>query len=556
MGVEVKEKDYQNDWAFNEDFKEHIHISDAKRGLQGYYCLGCKKEMQAVKGQKKAHYYRHHASNVDKDKTECVVANRNYRERLAKDILQRLKQLKLPEVYKFPPVGVNGAPNLLKSSEIIVAHSVKSELTFYENEDCEVKFGKNDSIDKRYLLIRPDVTFFNKEGMPILLVEFVVTHKIDNEKRNKLNRLGLNTVQIIIPKKNGEEIEQALKSKSKLKWVYNDLEAKHKYVFVSKGNNQSIWSIDDDQRRIFEESYTCRTSQLKYLIRTVKRAFESQSYKRTEQRIRQQISRVEDATKRERQGLEDLERQHGAEEFTEQERCRNEKTDLERRYKSKECEIREDQSKEGKLIQEYYNSGSLGKEIKERYRIKERGIWEDIQFQQGVTEKLRLEEEAIPEAYRQLEERAGEDFEEELGFSERRRGDVGQQIDGFNEYTEREVRLVSKKHEDLKAREQRVFEFARDRIERDKRAIQSKIESFDEFTNQEEGSLEDEFEKLREETTNRINKKDSSGESELSKRIEAVLNVGRISLGYRERQDTYERYRSYLELARSRAWEK
>ena len=45
MKVSEKEKDFQNDWAFNEDFTEYIHISEAKSGKQGYYCLGCKKEM-------------------------------------------------------------------------------------------------------------------------------------------------------------------------------------------------------------------------------------------------------------------------------------------------------------------------------------------------------------------------------------------------------------------------------------------------------------------------------------------------------------------------------
>ena len=117
--------------------------------------------MQAVKGQIREHYFRHHAKDVDKNNTECVVANRKYRELIARDILQRLKQLKLPAVYKYPPNKTDGLPNLLESSKIIEASKVKSELTFYEDEDCNVKYGQNPNIDKRHLLIRPDITFFD-----------------------------------------------------------------------------------------------------------------------------------------------------------------------------------------------------------------------------------------------------------------------------------------------------------------------------------------------------------------------------------------------------------
>ncbi len=64
---EINKKDYENDWA--KDIKGGgIHIDNAPSGAQGYYCLGCDKEMQAVKFKNPKHqsYFRHHAHNIEK----------------------------------------------------------------------------------------------------------------------------------------------------------------------------------------------------------------------------------------------------------------------------------------------------------------------------------------------------------------------------------------------------------------------------------------------------------------------------------------------------------
>lgn len=401
QGKNRNENDFQNDWAFNDDFTRHIHISEAKSGLNGYYCLGCKKEMLAAKGTKRVHYYRHHAKNVDNDNTECVVASRKYRERIARDILQRLKELKVPEVFKLPPIGQEGMSMLLKPSETIKAHKVKSELTFYEDEDCRISWGQNPDIDERYLLIRPDITFFNHNDEPILLIEFVVSHKIDDEKRIKLKRLGFNTVQIIIPKRPEDEIERALKSINKVKWVYNEIEANTNYIFVSETADNGVWSIDDDQRNIFEESYKCRASQLKYLIRTVKRALESQSYKRTEHLFRSEISRIEKATASEQQRLGELEARMDSEvrdQFTEQ------LVDVEKQKRKLDDSESEFQG---------YSKG-----LDERYQLKR----EEIEVeQQGINDDKRAElenggtEESIRQRFNGASKKSGEDFERAAG---------------------------------------------------------------------------------------------------------------------------------------------
>lgn len=100
MDKEFSYNEQDNDWAF--DIKENpIHISQAKSG-RGYYCMGCGKEMLAAKGLKNKHYFRHYAKDIDYSKNECIHSSREYREKLAYFYFMRVKQIKVPAVYKYP----------------------------------------------------------------------------------------------------------------------------------------------------------------------------------------------------------------------------------------------------------------------------------------------------------------------------------------------------------------------------------------------------------------------------------------------------------------------
>ncbi|PVW11999.1 coiled-coil domain-containing protein [Marixanthomonas spongiae] len=571
MKPESKNIDYQNDWAYNDDFTRHIHISEAKRGLNGYYCLGCKKEMQAVKGLKRAHYYRHHAINVDKDTTECVVASRKYRELIARDILQRLKELKVPDVYKFPPKGQDGSPMLLQSSETIKAYKVKSELTFYEDENCNVKFGQNPEIDKRFLLIRPDITFFNEMEEPILLIEFVVSHKIDDEKKLKLKRLGLNTVQIIIPKKPETEIEKALKSRSKVKWVYNESEANTKYIFISETTDNGVRSIDDNQREIFEESYKCRASQIKYLIRTVKRALESQSYKRTEQLFESEISRVKKSTRTEQKRLEEMEARIDKEvrsQFKGQkipyERQRGELdkaenefqeyfANLERRYKSKKREIGAKQEAVDNDKRAELEIGWSEETVRERFREDSERLRVEfekiskefgqlIQAERRSISELLLEKEELPGEHRKLER-------EELDRLTRRKNEIKKSIEEefrleeeiISKDIEKEERIIGELRDKERALSQK-FKQLEDREQKSFREKEARIS--------EEGELSEEsiFKRLLEEVKSPTNR--------LPKRFKFILEAKRVGHDYKDAQRQEKRYKRAREFFNKGTWQK
>ena len=232
-----KKQDYINDWAYSNKYQKNIHISEAESGLNEYRCLGCHTQMVANIQKKNPHwqsYFSHYATDVNKEKVECVRVSRVYREKIARAILNELKYVNAPAIYKYPPKSeLDLLPMKIDSGKKVTASYTKAELSFFEDENGEIKWGANADVIEKNLLIRPDVTFFNKKEEPILFVEFIVDNKITQEKFLKLSRLGIDTLQINIPKKSEAEIERALKSSRTYKWVYNEKEANTEYIPVS-----------------------------------------------------------------------------------------------------------------------------------------------------------------------------------------------------------------------------------------------------------------------------------------------------------------------------------
>jgi hypothetical protein len=543
MEVRSKEKinelETQNDWA-KDITGNPQHISDADSGLKGYYCMGCDKEMQAVKFKNPAFqsYFRHHAHNVNKGDVECVFSSRVYRERLAEQILRRLKELKVPAVYKYPPKGVKGNPILLAEKTTIKAASVKAQLSFYEDENGEIKWGSNPEIDDRYLLIRPDVTFFDKDEKPILFVEFVITHKLPDDKKVKLKRLGINTVQIIIPKVPEEEIEKSLKSVTKVKWVYNDIESNTNYIPVSEGDTEGILSIDEEQRKLFEESYSCRAAQFKDLIRSIDRSVESESYKRVKYQFEREISRIKETTTRNRERLGELERGFESEVYAdiepeaiesgerysnfEQQQIAFEEyySNLETRYTNKATLLKNQDDRLKRAIREYIDNETTGEGIRNDFEGRKEKLQNDSKRFRDEIEGVAKEQERFGDFIRQLEREEQEQFEQ------------------------------------FKNSECNNFERCKRELEQQTENVESKINNFREFSKEEGRRVESDLENIRNETIERISQSVTSGNTELSKRIKSVSEIRGFLSSYDDRKNTYERYRSYLELFRNGAWKK
>jgi hypothetical protein len=534
----------ENDWA-NDLTGEPIHIFNAASGLKGYYCMGCEKEMQAVKFKNPnfQSYFRHHAHDINKDNVECVFSSRVYRERLAEQILRRLKELKLPELYKYPPTGVIGNPILLAKKTTIQAASVISQLSFYEDENGEVKWGKNPEIDDRYLLIRPDVTFFDKEDKPILFVEFVITHKIPDDKKVKLKRLGINTVQIIIPKVPEEEIEKCLKSVAKVKWVYNEIESNTEYIPVLEGNSEGIPFIDEEQRKLFEESYSCRAAQVSNLIRSISRCVESESYKRVEFQFEQEISRIKDATKEHQSrwdaiqaGIENKVRselESRREKLAERRRKLAERrrklgerdSDLEARYLKRRGEIKQEQANTDREIKFRYRAGISEENIRREFGVEEKRIDDD--------QKIVSRQEGYIDSDTREESRFADNFES-------RKAELGNEFRNLEKDEQEKFRKFERA-------EQEDFNELKRRVEPENeghRTQQVEIEN----------ELRSEFERRYEQIADRISERDVRERDELSGRIKTILELRGLLDNYGNEKSTLEKYRKGISNIKNGTW--
>lgn len=553
MPLEEKKYDIEanNDWAKNVK-GEHLYIDQAESGRKGYFCIGCDKQMDAVIKKKNPNhrsYFRHIPVDVSKDESPCTFSNRKYREILATDILQRLKSIKVPSVYKYPLKDKDGAPMLLEKAKYISAHKVKSQLTFYEDSQGAVKFGKNPEIEERYLLIRPDVVFFNVKDEPILLVELVVTHKINEEKKIKLRRLGIDTVSIIIPRTSEQEIEDNFKTTKKVKWEYNGNEANTKYIHVPFGTGEGILEFDKDQRRIFEESLSCRKTRLNNTYRTIEKCLRSESYSRAEQNFRFEISRIEKATNEAEQKFSELERAYIEKldsEFSEQKEtvdreldsietrrreCRTQQenligkhSNLEGRYFKRREEIFRDEEEESRITEEHSELGRLSERIRKSFKFR---TDRERENRAGIRKRIN----SLPEEFKQKHKAELQDFEE-LGNG------VRAEIEEFGDFIiEEEKRIEREAESSIKSKA--------DEIAREEKEFEQEFDAFKREESVSEAEVREQFER-----------EFRGNPSKLSKGIRDLLEAERMGNDFLEAKGKEEDYKRAREFFRKGTWEK
>ncbi|THD32249.1 MAG: hypothetical protein DI588_09155 [Flavobacterium johnsoniae] len=499
MMEKERQKEDQNEYAKN--IKGEIKfILDVESGRKGYWCLGCDEEMQAVhfKVEHYRSYFRHDAKDV-KIERKCTFSNQDFRHRLAMDILARTKRIKVPNLYKFSPDG--SSKILLEESKFVESHSVKAELTFYEDNNGLVQWGKNPDVDEKYLLIRPDITFFDMHEKPILLIEIVVTHKINDEKRIKLKRLGIDTIQITVPKDSPENIAKSLEITQHTKWVYNHVEQTTNYLHLSKADREGISSADAVEMGLFRETFACRESQIKNLIRAITRCLESQYYRGTEQEFRSELSRVAGNTSRDLARLEALRAEHRGR--------------VERRYSEQIAAIEEDERQfDVELGATEAEIRRKDSELEQRYLAEKRSIEElseEFGNVEGKQRALDAESKAIGDKIRTTDERI--------------------------EAVIRDRRNIPIKYERLHNKEQSRFEDAAAGIRKAEESIPNDII---------EGkrALESRFKADRESTIEIVASRNSRGDSELSEGIKRIFAARGIILNFNEREIAYKRNRT------------
>ncbi|XOV91510.1 MAG: hypothetical protein ACFHWX_15005 [Bacteroidota bacterium] len=511
-----------NEYALTAEDKE-IYITDAPSGRKGYYCLGCKKEMQAVRSKdpKRRSYFRHDPKFVDPNK-KCTYSDETYRHKLAKEILDRIKSIKVPTVKKYPPKGVDGPPNILIEPKLVKAHEVLIERQFFESDDGEVYYGRNPATKFKHLLIKPDVAFLNEKGKPFLFIEIVATHKVSSEKYRKIKRLSIDTVQVRIPKDSPQEIERTFSITQNTRWVFNNEEQRAEYVPVSKSHPNGTPAPIELERELFEENYTCRATQIGNLVRSIERCLQSESYIEIEKRLRSEIQRVEGNTAKNRARNEKL--RGGAKdriysEFEEKlravrietESVEKEHKELEGRYYRKREELDESERKaqsdyEG-TIESY---GGAGKTLGERKReIKE----EEARIQRDIEEALRAIERdqayraSIPERFRIRTKQMEEEFQLRI------------------RKTEEDTRKIQKEESELPAKFKQLEDEARLR-----------------------------FDRLQKEFAGAIERRDGSGDRKGFEDISKLLQRRQRINDYKNAQQLNKTKRAAWECFESKAW--
>jgi hypothetical protein len=535
----LEENSHENN-VYAHDIKNQIkHISEVESGRKGYYCMGCKREMQAKKGLVNTHHFAHDPTDI-KRKGKCTFSDETYRHKLAKDILQRIRQIKVPSLIKIPPHGIEGKPNLIRNSWVIEAHYVEIELQFYEDENGLVKYGRGMNFEKPenkiQLLIQPDVTFFDENNKPILLIEIVATHKVNIEKALKIRRLGIDTVEITIPKSSPNEIEESFNKTDRTHWIYNYEQEQTDYVRISEGDNEGILLVDEFQRKLFEsiESFSCRASQINNLIRAIGKCLESDQYRAVKQSVTGEIQRVEINTETNRVQLLRLQSEIEIElrkEFElKTERVRND-------FKSNADRIDEEQER---LEQETGQLERKYEELDERYNRKKAEI-RDIQgsYESELQEEIERLEEYLGKLGASgitLEERIRRIESEEKSFTR------------SIEATTRQIEI----DEEFEITEIARIEHRRGTLSKQYLDIEDEIIS---GVNANKSAVRKRFENLREESIRAISNRDSKSVSRIRREIEELLDAEGPLFAIASEISNLRRYRRAKEILNSRAWQ-
>ena len=272
-----------------------IFIDQAQSGQNGYYCRSCGFDLVAKIGTGKYVAHFAHAVRNAQQKAQCTFADESYRHKLAKTILQRIKQVKVPDVLVYPPAEVTGFVKRIRLAEIIRAHQVENELTLRVTADGTLQVGRFSEIEldeSGDFHIRPDVTFLDENLRPILLIELVATNRPDAEKLARLNLIGIDTIRIDLPRHSVDAIEHSFHTTQNTRWLYNHEQARAIYATIPDSAGQRVPEFDAVQEQSVQEDIRCRTSRLRNLIRGIKGYLGSESNRQTTAAIDAAIRRV------------------------------------------------------------------------------------------------------------------------------------------------------------------------------------------------------------------------------------------------------------------------
>ena len=189
-----------------------VHISEVESGLScNCTCPACGEELVARKGSKVMHHFAH------KSTLNCEFGYQTSLHLAAKDIIARNQKFSVPELYL-------SFPNSDKRELL------QSALTLTVNEVI---------LERKLDTIIPDILLETDIGK--IIVEIYVTHEIDIEKKKKIKKIGIPTIEINLSKFDRDitsiELQNILVHNDEYKtWIYNSKreETYKKYLEVSE----------------------------------------------------------------------------------------------------------------------------------------------------------------------------------------------------------------------------------------------------------------------------------------------------------------------------------
>ena len=571
----------QNEYA-KDNFGNHVYILDVESGQKGYRCIGCGFEMQAVHGTiiNRKKYFRHVAKDVNIERN-CTFSNEEYRHKLAIEILQFTKQIKVPNLYSYSQDGKKKI--LLEESRYIEADHVKAELTFYEDDDGNVKWGKNPDLLNKNLLIRPDLTFFNAKDEPLLLLEIVVSHKIDDEKKVKLKRLGINTIQIKIPKDSEENIKKGLETSVNTQWVYNNEQERTNFIQISKRDRTQLLPADELEKRLFRESFECRKSQLGNLIRSIEKCMGSQRYRDIASQLEQELSRVKTNTESNRirheelrTGIRERVKTRHKDTLESLESEESESAEIYRRangelQKSFDVAKRKQEENFGILEERYQSKKGELEDSRIEYFREERRIDEFIESLDGVGSRKETIREASGRLQTEIEGISENESDFRTGINKRRGDEQSRYSESYRAIRAR----IDTLSDEFRRKEFEIDEFEKSEqssFAESFRSIETEIDSLTtEFERKEstiikylrgeesksingirieEESIESEIKRFRERVDHFMEGQNSFRSEELPIGIKRLSDTRRILSNWEKEYSTYERYRVAIEFIR------
>ncbi|OCB00130.1 competence protein CoiA family protein [Clostridium beijerinckii] len=264
-----------------------IHISEvleSEKGLKcNCVCPKCGQRLKARLGEKNVRHFAHQSEN-------CKNAFETALHKYGKEILQKHMKIKLPNltiehdkyfrILRDSSYGYNFCDNdLLEGSYYYDEEIYRKKISLVSKFLLEF-----DKIELEYRIddIVPDIIVY-KNKVP-LMIEIAVTHFVDEEKKEKIKRLGISTIEINL---NIDDIDYVNFDKSRIeeiiidkignkKWIYNKKEEQKKQELYIK----HIKAIDEIKKKkerenlIFEKQMTNRIQKYKNLEQESERIFE------------------------------------------------------------------------------------------------------------------------------------------------------------------------------------------------------------------------------------------------------------------------------------------